>query len=214
MSSKRKTLKNILPRLEQLLARTKPFGGMSIEQLDGFITASVCTSRKYSILSYLPFVMGKTAHPDVYSPKEWKEFQGLLTALDEYRVDNFRKMELIIRPDSEGNITGQKWASGFGKYSRLETSWNTITSVEFWNALGLIYMLWTGTTLPEDETKAVPLTQIEKEDLVNQHLRQAIRLIWLHLYENNVEPVEPPDANVIWDKLMRTHYIEATNATH
>ena len=207
-------IQDILPRLKQLLARTKPFGGMNIEQLDGFITASICTPEAYSILAYLPSVMGRTAHPDIYSPEEWKEFLGLLVALGEYRFDNFTKMDLIIRPDSEGNITGQKWASGFACYARIETSWDAITSVEFWNALGLIFMLWSGTTLSEDETKAVPLTQAEKEDIINTALSQAICLIRLHLYDNNIQPVEPPDADTIWGDLMKTHYSEVTNAIH
>lgn len=77
MRSKRKALKDILPRLEQLLARTYHFDGLHIEALDGFITALICTRSKYSILDYLPLIMGKTAHPDIYSPKEWKEFQDL-----------------------------------------------------------------------------------------------------------------------------------------
>lgn len=213
MRSKRKSLKDILPRLEQLLARTHHFNGLHIEALDGFITALICTRSRYSILDYLPLVMGKTAHPDIYSQKEWKEFQDLLLALMEYRVDNFRKMDLIIRPDGEGNVTGQRWATGFMHYSRFEKSWDNIESEYFWDALGVVFCLGLGITLPEDMSKSTPLTREETEYFLGE-LRQAIHIIFAYLYENDIQAVQPPDPEAIWDKLFQSHYIEASNAVH
>ena len=204
-------------RLEQILCRTRPFGGMNLEQLDGFIAALVCTPGDYSIIDYMPFVMGLTAHPDIFPTDEWDEFMDLLLELQKHRMDSLSKkdMELILKSNKQGNVTGQDWGMGFALYSRIERGWNVIKEEEdsFWQTLGIIYTLWTGTTLPEDMNDAVPLTSAEIAGCVAS-LEPAIRSIFVYLYTNRIQAVEPADADTIWNGLMKSHYIATNGVVH
>lgn len=105
-----------LGRLASLLAARGGEQTMSLEQLDGFLTALIVGPDVVMPSEYLPVVWGAGHEPEFESLEEAQEFMGLLMRhwngiIGELEERGVYEM-LLDEPDERG-LAGRRWARGF-----------------------------------------------------------------------------------------------------
>jgi uncharacterized protein len=107
-----------LDRLDDFLHTVNPGEGMSLEELDGFFCALICSPEVVPPSEYLPIVFGgELVQGDgVCTIEEAQELLNLLTrhwntiAATLLRDESY---PVLIERGEDGNLSGEDWAQGF-----------------------------------------------------------------------------------------------------
>lgn len=116
-----------LTRLEAFITRSCAAGGMSLEEIDGFYTAFYCAPAGINPASYLPAMLGKADDGTFWgTTEELKELAQLLAQFSACKHSELHNTgavkELLLRPDADGVVRGNEWASGFMRCIGLDSS--------------------------------------------------------------------------------------------
>jgi uncharacterized protein len=107
-----------LERLEELLYRFNPDEAMSLEELDGFFCALICSPELVPFSEFMPLIFGGDSKhkPDFSTVEEAQELLNLLTRhWNTIAGTLFRNEQypVLLGAGSDGTVTGQEWALGF-----------------------------------------------------------------------------------------------------
>jgi uncharacterized protein len=107
-----------LARLDELFEVVNPGQAMVIEELDGFVTALVCTGDQSDPISFLSSVLGvaQDGQPQFPSAAVQSELEQLLTRhwrSVEFALSMGESLAPLLTEDDAGVLPGNLWALGF-----------------------------------------------------------------------------------------------------
>jgi uncharacterized protein len=107
-----------LGRLEEFLYQVNPGEAMSLEEMDGFFCALICSPEVIPPSEYLPYVWGDE-HGGKGAFKSDEEAQEILTLFSRHwntiaaTLLRDEPYPVLMGEDENGKMTGQEWALGF-----------------------------------------------------------------------------------------------------
>jgi uncharacterized protein len=160
-----------LDRLDDFLQTVNPGEGMSLEELDGFFCALICSPEVVPPSEYMPHIFGGelVQGGGVSTIEEAQELLDLLTRHWNTIAATLLRGEphaVLMGEFEDGSVTGQEWALGFqqGMYMR-HGSWERLASDEKLGAalLPMIVLAEDG----EHQLTSDPVTPEEREAMLD-----------------------------------------------
>ena len=178
-----------LERLEDFLYSVNPDEAMSLEEMDGFFCALICSPDLVPPSEYLPHLWGgehvQHSFPSVEEAQEiltlitrhWNTIAATLVQDEPYSA--------LMGEYEDGNVTGQEWAIGFlqGMYLR-EKPWERLLKDEQFGAILFPVMV-----LAEDaehRLTSAPVTVEDRETALDA-LANTVLLIYRY-FRNAAKP--------------------------
>jgi uncharacterized protein len=160
-----------LERLENFLYRVNPDEAMTLEEMDGFFCALICSPENVPPSEYLPHVWGgEQVQEGAF--KSVEEAQGILTLFSRHwntiaaTLLRDEPYPVLMGEDEDGKMTGQEWALGFqqGMFLR-QKAWERLANDGKLGAALLPVIV-----LAEDDEHqltADPVTQEERDAMLD-----------------------------------------------
>jgi uncharacterized protein len=176
-----------LDRLDDFLQAVNPVEGMSLEELDGFFCALICSPEVVPPSEYLPIVFGgeivqerggRTLELLNLLTRHWNTIATTLLRDEPYEI-------LIERGDDgdDGDLAGEEWAQGFELGMSLrDESWNRlIEDDEFSVALIPIIALAEASNPDSGLTKMTPEVRAEAIEALSEGV-----LVYYHYFRDEL----------------------------
>jgi len=160
-----------LERLDDFLHRKNPSEAMSLEKLDGFLCALICSPEVVPPSEYLPLVWGgeMVEGRGFKTIEEAREILGLLTRHWNNIAATLLRDEpypVLMGEYEDGGVTGREWARGFeqGMYLRQD-AWVPLTKDKKFGPVLLPVI----TLADDDDTTltSVPVTTEAREAMLD-----------------------------------------------
>lgn len=189
-------------RFEELLTRSKASGGLSLEEVDGFLTALVCAPRAVSPQVYMPVIFGENPEKQPWGTEE--EFHELIDLMSIYHAQKVNRMaaenlepELVLRPNADGVITANDWAAGFMQYVSLDSSsWLPLLSDldHRGKLVSIMALAHENDPNPAMRTFEEPVTPELREQMITS-LREALPTIYAFMKQHGGDPTKVNERN-------------------
>lgn len=177
-----------LDRLDDFLQTVNPGEGMSLEELDGFFCALICSPEVVPPSEYLPIVFGGelVQGHGVSTIEEAPELLNLLTRHWNAIAATLLRDEpypILIERDDDDDLAGEEWAQGFELGMSLrDDSWNMlIEDDEFAVALIPIIALAEASNPDSGLTPMTPEVRAEAIDALAEGV-----LVYYHYFRDVV----------------------------
>ncbi len=153
-----------IERLDDFLYSVNPDEGMSIEELDGFFCALICSPELVLPSEYMPHLWGgKTAQPAFKSAEEAREITTLITRHWNTIAATLHQDEpypAVLNEYEDSDETGQEWALGFIQGMQLrEKSWQRLVNDEEMGPILLPVMV-----LVQDDEDSLPSESVTQDE--------------------------------------------------
>jgi uncharacterized protein len=180
-----------LERLEDFLYSVNADEAMSLEEMDGFFCALICSPDLVPPSEYLPHLWG--GEHVQHSFQSIEEAQEILTLISRH----WNTIAAILLRDEpypalmgeyeDGNVTGQEWALGFlqGMYLR-EKPWEQLLKDEQFGAMLFLFPVMVLAEDEEHRLTSAPVTA-EDRDTALDALANTVLLIYRY-FRSTVKP--------------------------
>ncbi|MFI3270873.1 MAG: UPF0149 family protein [Pseudomonadota bacterium] len=189
-------------RFEELLTRSKSSGGLNIEEVDGFLTALVCAPRAVAAQVYMPVIFGENTDQKPWGTEE--EFKELIDLMAIFHGQKVNRMaaenlapQLILRPNADGVVTANDWASGFMKYVSLDSSsWLPLLSDldHRGKLVSIMALAHENDEDPNMRTFEEPVTPELREEMIAA-LHEALPTIYAFMKQHGGDPTKVNERN-------------------
>ncbi len=191
-----------LIRFEELLTRSKSSGGLNLEEVDGFLTALACAPRAVIPQVYMPVIFGENTEQKPWGTED--EFKELIDLMAIFHAQKVNRMaaenlapQLTLRPNADGVITANDWASGFMKYVSLDSSsWLPLLSDldHRGKLVSIMALAHENDEDPNMRTFEEPVTPELREQMITS-LHEALPTIYAFMKQHGGDPTKVNERN-------------------
>jgi uncharacterized protein len=161
-------------RLDDFLRSVNPGEGMSLEELDGFFCALICSPEVIPPSEYMPHIfggelvqghgvstIGEAAYISALLTRHWNTIAGTLHKGEVYVP--------MIFDNEDGIAMGNEWAVGFEHGIKLRReSWRKLVyDAEHWEILALVVRLGHEDDPDPEMRSEVPITPKKREEMLS-----------------------------------------------